>query len=109
MIRRPPRSTLFPYTTLFRSTWIVGREVWYVPSAHVAHRYTWGSSSEKWFYLERHRWLSVLTNYQAATLALLAPLLAATEVALLVVATREGWRGEKLRAYRAVWERRHWI
>src|SRR2546428_10363611 len=25
MIRRPPRSTLFPYTTLFRSTW------WYLP------------------------------------------------------------------------------
>src|SRR5690349_23012620 len=23
MIRRPPRSTLFPYTTLFRSHWIV--------------------------------------------------------------------------------------
>src|SRR3712207_6993691 len=23
MIRRPPRSTLFPYTTLFRSSWIV--------------------------------------------------------------------------------------
>src|SRR2546426_6257149 len=25
MIRRPPRSTLFPYTTLFRSVGIVGR------------------------------------------------------------------------------------
>src|ERR1035441_1669592 len=24
MIRRPPRSTLFPYTTLFRSTHVVG-------------------------------------------------------------------------------------
>src|SRR3712207_9352396 len=23
MIRRPPRSTLFPYTTLFRSTWFL--------------------------------------------------------------------------------------
>src|SRR2546423_8844188 len=23
MIRRPPRSTLFPYTTLFRSEWII--------------------------------------------------------------------------------------
>src|SRR2546430_16116163 len=23
MIRRPPRSTLFPYTTLFRSLWLV--------------------------------------------------------------------------------------
>src|SRR2546430_10435574 len=38
MIRRPPRSTLFPYTTLFRSVWIqaqateldpfVGRDLW---------------------------------------------------------------------------------
>src|SRR3712207_7181691 len=27
MIRRPPRSTLFPYTTLFRSTGQVGRVV----------------------------------------------------------------------------------
>src|SRR5688572_31590300 len=26
MIRRPPRSTLFPYTTLFRSLQFVGRE-----------------------------------------------------------------------------------
>src|SRR2546422_8545219 len=25
MIRRPPRSTLFPYTTLFRSAGVVGR------------------------------------------------------------------------------------
>src|SRR3712207_9412674 len=25
MIRRPPRSTLFPYTTLFRSLWISDR------------------------------------------------------------------------------------
>src|SRR2546422_6741900 len=25
MIRRPPRSTLFPYTTLFRSPWMTAR------------------------------------------------------------------------------------
>src|SRR2546429_1434988 len=25
MIRRPPRSTLFPYTTLFRSPWLIHR------------------------------------------------------------------------------------
>src|SRR2546426_7014170 len=25
MIRRPPRSTLFPYTTLFRSSWAAAR------------------------------------------------------------------------------------
>src|SRR5260370_32955789 len=27
MIRRPPRSTLFPYTTLFRSLWSAGNRV----------------------------------------------------------------------------------
>src|SRR2546427_7120711 len=27
MIRRPPRSTLFPYTTLFRSRWSLGDSV----------------------------------------------------------------------------------
>ena len=27
MIRRPPRSTLFPYTTLFRSLWAVGAAI----------------------------------------------------------------------------------
>src|SRR3712207_8790897 len=28
MIRRPPRSTLFPYTTLFRSFADLGKEMW---------------------------------------------------------------------------------
>src|SRR3970282_843550 len=32
MIRRPPRSTLFPYTTLFRS--------WQTPTVHTAERRT---------------------------------------------------------------------
>jgi len=36
MIRRPPRSTLFPYTTLFRSTIVGGRDVGAIPaSGHV--------------------------------------------------------------------------
>src|SRR3712207_8920878 len=29
MIRRPPRSTLFPYTTLFRSHVLVGQALWH--------------------------------------------------------------------------------
>src|SRR3712207_8118756 len=33
MIRRPPRSTLFPYTTLFRSGWAGDKEV-----AHPSYR-----------------------------------------------------------------------
>src|SRR2546426_11799445 len=37
MIRRPPRSTLFPYTTLFRSVYANGtarRRYWVPPPAH---------------------------------------------------------------------------
>src|SRR2546421_7253944 len=33
MIRRPPRSTLFPYTTLFRSPDIGGRALFVAPAA----------------------------------------------------------------------------
>src|SRR5438552_5983719 len=31
MMRRPPRSTLFPYTTLFRSRWAGASDQWDVP------------------------------------------------------------------------------
>src|SRR5256885_10782361 len=30
MIRRPPRSTLFPYTTLFRSIRIIRQKIWII-------------------------------------------------------------------------------
>src|SRR5258708_25157478 len=36
MIRRPPRSTLFPYTTLFRSYWNVTGNDWPVPIDHAS-------------------------------------------------------------------------
>src|SRR3712207_9462915 len=35
MIRRPPRSTLFPYTTLFRSLFVSLDEVLGEPGAHI--------------------------------------------------------------------------
>ena len=89
--------------------WVVGSEVWYVPRARVLHHYSWGDSGRKWFFLERHRALSVLTNFRWSTLVVLAPLLLATEAALLVVAGREGWRAEKLRAYASVWGMRGWM
>src|SRR3989475_3765953 len=37
MIRRPPRSTLFPYTTLFRSRCSAGRPATKAPAASTGH------------------------------------------------------------------------
>src|SRR3712207_7491498 len=39
MIRRPPRSTLFPYTTLFRSTGVYLQSVMGLPSVFL---HSWG-------------------------------------------------------------------
>lgn len=90
-------------------TWLVGREVWFVPRAIVVHHYSFGTSTKKWFHLERHRALSLLSTLQPSTLLVLGPLLLATELALLLVARQEGWLAEKLEAYRSVWAARGWI
>src|SRR3712207_7553757 len=47
MIRRPPRSTLFPYTTLFRSHWVAWRrETQTVGALDVDYRDTEGKPKE---------------------------------------------------------------
>src|SRR2546422_3855946 len=45
MIRRPPRSTLFPYTTLFRSCRVGG--IWVVGSQPLAHHGRTGDAFER--------------------------------------------------------------
>src|SRR5687768_18325354 len=60
MLRRPPRSTLFPYTTLFRS-WIVGpttrgdRIVWRIGvHGFTTHARDWYSHGARCRPVERH-------------------------------------------------------
>jgi GT2 family glycosyltransferase len=73
---------------------IVGIE----PAAVVAHDYEFGANPQKWFWLERNRLAFLVRTYPGPLLALLAPALLATELALLPVAAAGGWGREKLRA-----------
>ncbi len=67
--------------------------------ARVDHDYEFAKGADKWRYLERNRWATLIRTYPAGLLALLLPALLATELALLVAATAGGWLPQKLRAW----------
>ena len=81
---------------------LAGWGVGMVPAARVEHDYEFAKGDYKWFHLERNRWWVVIGTYPAALLALLAPALLLSELALLAVAGRGGWLRAKLRAQLAV-------
>jgi GT2 family glycosyltransferase len=81
---------------------LAGWRVRFVPEATVVHDYAFEKGAGKWYWLERNRAWTVLSNYGAGTLLLLAPLLLATELAVLALALSNGWGREKLRAWWAV-------
>ena len=68
------------------------------PTAVVDHDYEFGANEQKWFWLERNRLAFLVRTYPGPLLALLAPVLLATELALLLVSATGGWGREKLRA-----------
>ena len=68
------------------------------PAAVVDHDYEFGAREHKWRWLERNRWAFIIRVYPAPLLALLAPALFATELALIPVAIAGGWGRQKLAA-----------
>jgi hypothetical protein len=78
---------------------LAGETVGIEPGAVVAHDYEFTASAQnKWRWLERNRLATLVRVYPGALLALLAPMLLATEAALLLAAVAGGWAGQKLRA-----------
>lgn len=77
-----------------------GHAVGIEPAAVVAHDYEFAASEDKWRWLERNRLAFLVRTYPAPLLALLAPALVATELALLLVSAAAGWGRQKRRANR---------
>jgi len=69
------------------------------PSARIDHSYEFHKGKLKWRLLERNRWATVLRTYPGSLLALVAPALLATELALLAIALAGGWLPQKLLAW----------
>ncbi|MDX6621412.1 MAG: hypothetical protein QOK36_3798 [Gaiellales bacterium] len=91
---------------------LAGWSVLYCPDAVVWHEYEFQKGKEKWYWLERNRVWSVLSNYSPATIVLLSPLLAGTEIVVAARAAREGWGTAFARAWwdnlRSAGELRRW-
>lgn len=81
---------------------LAGWDVLFAPDAVVLHDYEFDKGKVKWYWLERNRLWTVLSNYSAITLALLAPLLLGTELMVLLQAIRGRWTGRLFRAWGSV-------
>jgi len=79
------------------------------PRADVFHDYEFARNARKRYFLERNRLVFLATSFSPRLLALLSPLLVVAEVAVSILALREGWLQEKARGW--AWCLRHlgWI
>ena len=82
------------------------------PAADVYHDYEFERNPGKQYLLERNRLVFVLSAYSPRLLLLLSPVLASTEVAMLLLALKEGWARDKLAGWgwllrHAGWLRQH--
>jgi GT2 family glycosyltransferase len=78
---------------------LAGGRVGIERAAAVDHEYEFDKGAEKWRHIERNRWATILRIYPAPLLALVAPALAATELALVPIALAGGWGRQKLLAW----------
>lgn len=78
---------------------MLGLRVVVNPAAVAYHDYDWARHVQKRYFMERNRIAFVGTCFALRTLILLAPLLVATELAMLALAVRQGWLRDKLRGW----------
>jgi GT2 family glycosyltransferase len=74
---------------------LAGGALGVVPEARVDHEYEFEKGPGKWRRLERNRWATLVRTYPGALLAVLAPALAITELALLPISLAGGWFAQK--------------
>jgi GT2 family glycosyltransferase len=67
------------------------------PDARVEHHYEFEKGGYKWRLMERNRWATLVRDWPGPLLAVAAPALLATELAIWAAAAAGGWAGEKAR------------
>jgi GT2 family glycosyltransferase len=107
------RQTLFMYhedTDLGWRLRLAGRRVVRVPESRVIHHYDFSRTQAKMYWLERNRHILLATNYRTPTRVLLSPAFLVADLGVAVVAIRDGWINQKLKARRDLYRSRpEWL
>jgi len=80
--------------------WLGGWKIMLAPQSIVYHKYEFSRSIQKYFFMERNRYLVLMQNYKIATLILILPALAAMALAMLVYSFIAGWWRQELQVCR---------
>jgi GT2 family glycosyltransferase len=97
-------------------TWRLGLRVVSVPDARAVHNYEFSRTPSKFYLVERNRLIFVGTLWGARALIVLAPALLGLELAMVAMAIKDGWLGQKARGWGwlvrnagLVWRRRRLV
>lgn len=63
------------------------------------HKYEFSRSIKKWFWMERNRWIVMLTHYHILSIILLLPTLLLVELGLVFLSIPSGWFKHKMLTY----------
>lgn len=96
-------------TELSLRLWQRGLTAEYIPDAVVLHHYEFSRNALKQYLVERNRLITLLTAYQGRTLAVLAPMIVVTELALFAASLMGGWAAPKVRGWSWLWRNRRWV
>jgi GT2 family glycosyltransferase len=88
---------------------MVGLPVVLVPDADVFHDYDYHRHSTKNYFMERNRLLFVASAFEGRTIAVLSPILLATEIGTWLLAVRDGWARDKLAGWQWALRHRGWV
>jgi GT2 family glycosyltransferase len=103
---------LFMYQEDLELSWrarLRGLRVVVNPRADVYHDYRFEPDRGKRYLLERNRLVFVLSSFSPRLLAVLAPVLASAELAILALALREGWGREKVAGWAWLARNARWL
>lgn len=78
--------------------WLSGNTVVLASQSRVYHKYEFSRSIQKYYFMERNRYIVMFQNYHICTLFFILPFLFVTEIAILLISFFGGFWREKIRA-----------